>query len=495
MFSLVIPAGVANAEPSNPKGSLTIHKFEQEPGAKQGNPDGSELDNPPDGKALEGVTFTLTQTHKYDPANDKWTAYTGEPFTRVTDGNGIIKIDNIPLGRYKVQETAGPPHVNLNKEEYFVDIPMTNKAGTDANYNVHIYPKNETIRGNVKLTKIDGDSKKPLKGVKFSLHHKNGDKVEDTTTFETDHNGRITVDNLKYGDYYFKEIETIDGYMLGSQKVKFKIENSKETVKVSVKNYKEPDVEKEVDLNAVNRGEEVTYTITVDLPGDIKSYNSFIVTDELHQNLEFVEVVSQPNGFSFSQNDQKLTWNATPGDLNPGKAEFIFKAKVKEDAPANVVINNKAYIDYENQHGTEGHKDTDDIPLTPTAGNLKVVKQDGDDNKKKLKGAKFELRQGNKVVRSGTTDENGEINFKELDYGNYQLVETKAPEGYNKLRNPINITIDANNNDITYTVDNYKSGWELPKTGGMGTLFFTLIGLTFMGSALFMYIRRRRADA
>src|SRR5699024_3486288 len=113
MFSLIIPAGVANAEPT--KGSLTIHKFEQEPGISQGNPDGSELTNPPEGEPLKGVTFTLTQTHSFNPETDEWTEVQGTPQDYVTNGDGKIIINDIDLGRYKVQETDGPSHVNLNK--------------------------------------------------------------------------------------------------------------------------------------------------------------------------------------------------------------------------------------------------------------------------------------------------------------------------------------------------------------------------------------------
>lgn len=490
MFSLVIPGGVANAEPTN--GSLTIHKFEQEPGAPQGNPDGSKLDNPPVGKALEGVTFTLTQTHKYDPANDKWTEYTGEPFTRVTDENGRIKIDNISLGRYKVQETAGPPHVNLNKKEYYVDIPMTSKDGSDLNYNVHIYPKNETIRGAVKLIKKDGDTKKGLGGVTFDLFKENGELVESGLT--TNSRGYLTVDGLGYGKYIFQETATAPGYLLNGASDTFKIEKSNKTVMVYMDNFKEPEIEKSVDKSAVNRGEIVTYTLKLTLPGDIKDYINFNVTDVLHENLEYVPgSQSDPSGFDFKQNGQILTWTGNPKQLTPGEVTITFQAKIKEDAPANEPINNKATIDYGNAFEHGGKKDSNEIIVTPTVGGLVVIKQDGS-NKKRLEGAVFELRQGNKVVATETTNSDGIIDFGELDYGEYELVETKAPADYRKLTNPINVLINSDKSEHEIIVDNYKSSWELPKTGGMGTLFFTLIGLTFMGSALYMYIRRRRAD-
>lgn len=62
--------------------------------------------------------------------------------------------------------------------------------------------------------------------------------------------------------------------------------------------------------------------------------------------------------------------------LEQGTVTFKFTAKVKEDAEANKVINNKAYIDYENRHGYSGEKVTIDVPVTPTAGNLVVIKKE-----------------------------------------------------------------------------------------------------------------------
>src|SRR5699024_9795252 len=112
-----------------------------------------------------------------------------------------------------------------NPEVFKVDIPMTSKDGSDFNYDVHIYPKNETIRGAVELLKMDGeDDGNPLEGVTFELYDSNGEKIGDSYT--TDSQGIIQVDGLAYGDYYFKEVATQDGYVLGDQRVEFSIEES-----------------------------------------------------------------------------------------------------------------------------------------------------------------------------------------------------------------------------------------------------------------------------
>lgn len=510
LFSLVIPAGVTEATPSD-QGKLTIHKIAQEPGTTPGAPgDGSELPNDPEGTPVGNVVYTLTQTHAFDEGTGDWTETPdADSFTMTTDagqGNSGIASKNLDLGRYTVQETSGPGHININPEKFTVEIPMTNADGTANNYDVHVYPKNEMVRGAVELTKLDGSTEKPMKGVQFELYDTADIKINDEDLF-TDEEGKIQVDNLLYNHegYYFKEVATIGGYVLDGLIVHFDITKSGSfddngghvghVEEVTAFNYKEPTVVKEVDKSAVNRGEVVTYTINLDLPADIADYTKFVVTDTLHANLEF-ESAGNTTGFSFAQDDQKLTWTGDPNDLSPGPVELTFKAKVSDTAEANVGIDNIATIDYTNKHDTDGDKDSDPVVVTPTAGSLKVLKQDGKTTDA-LSGAKFELHdmQNNLVAGPEMTGSNGMIDFGEVDFGDYQLVETKAPDGYRKLRSPIDVTIDAENSTQTITVDNYESGWELPKTGGIGTVLFTLIGLIFMGTAIYLYLRRRRNAA
>ena len=490
IFSIVLPTNATNAQVLE-EGSLTIHKYEQEPGSPKGKPDGKELDNPPIGGPLPGVTYKVKQTHSY--SNGKWTPIeNGAEYDLTTGQNGKVT-QNLPLGRYTVKETDGPDHVILNPKTFKVDIPMTNKDGSGPlNYHVHIYPKNETIRGAVELYKIDGANQEPLPGVQFDLYDQKG-KINDDPLV-TDGEGKIKVDNLAFGNYYFKEIKTLEGYMLGDQNVEFSINANahNDVVHLTVDNYKEPEVDKEVDRDAVNRGETVEYTITVELPADIQSYKYFDVTDMLHENLEFLAVTEQPAGFTFEENGQELKWVGTPSELEQGTVTFKFTAKVKEDAEANKVINNKAYIDYENRHGYKGEKETIDVPVTPTVGNIVVIKKDGNTNEY-LQGAKFELRQNGEVVKSGTTNSDGILDFGEVDFGDYELVEVKAPNGYSLIPDAETIKIDsAETKEVT--VKNYKSDWELPKTGGIGTMLFTIVGLSFMGTALYMMRRRRKED-
>lgn len=515
--SVIIPVGVTSAQTHPEKGSLTIHKFEREPGKEPGEDgDGSAGQTvPDDAKPLPGVTYQITQTHTFNPATDEWTKVTeGATFTKTTGNDGKAVFENLPLGRYEVNETAGPEHVNLNPDTILVDIPMTGKDGSTLNYNVHIYPKNETIRGAVELQKRDGDNNfAGLSGAVFTLYHGDGSIVKEN--LRTDSQGFIRVDGLAYGDYYFKETQAPSGYVLQSGKFPFKIKksgtideqgNRTGTVEtVTVDNYIEPGIDKTINGKdkslPINRDTLFDYNLTITLPSDIQDYKSFVITDVLDNNLAYggswtVNGVDQ-SVLTFNENGQTLTWTINNFAALNGveKITINFTAKVKADAPGNEPISNKGKIDYQNKSGTTGQKESDPVIVIPTVGQLTIVKVDGNTGSK-LAGAEFELRdKDGEVVKSGTTGDNGQLSFTGLDYGDYTLVETKAPTGYNKLTNPRSITINADHHDDTIEVKNYKSGWELPKTGGIGTTLFTLVGLALMGAALYLYLRRKKEMA
>lgn len=98
-----------------------------------------------------------------------------------------------------------------------------------------------------------------------------------------------------------------------------------------------------------------------------------------------------------------------------------------------------------------------------------------------------------------------------LAAGDYWIVETDAPEGYNGVTAPIKVTVtvsgdnDVNNwtiskNDKAETdkvidIEN-STGTILPGTGGMGTILFTVIGvaLVIAVAGSFVVSRRRRAE-
>lgn len=111
------------------------------------------------------------------------------------------------------------------------------------------------------------------------------------------------------------------------------------------------------------------------------------------------------------------------------------------------------------------------------------------------------------AVDTITTPASGKITFKGLDAAEYQLVETEAPDGYNKLKDPFDVKIEATygqdgtlqnwtvnggGNDVALNIQNNK-GALLPETGGMGTIIFTVVGALAIIGGIAWAVRRKHS--
>lgn len=221
---------------------------------------------------------------------------------------------------------------------------------------------------------------------------------------------------------------------------------------------------------------------------------------------------------------------------------------------------NKVYLEYSNKPDQSGSGNTDNTGKTPEdkvivfTYELDTTKVDGQDNTKKLEGAEFVLYRtvdGNnqyaivnsegKVTNWGsatetggedggevtvtypegsklTSDANGFFKVTGLDDGTYYLKETKAPAGYNLLKNDIVVvitaTIDGTPSTLTdlavtadgkngtadkstgiaaITVANNK-GSTLPETGGIGTTIFYTVGGILVLVAVVLLVTKKRMN-
>ena len=231
-----------------------------------------------------------------------------------------------------------------------------------------------------------------------------------------------------------------------------------------------------------------------------------------------------------------------------------YTATLNKDAEIGLPGNpNKVYLEFSNNPNSGGEGDTGKTPedkVIVFTYELDATKVDGEHTDTKLKDAEFKLYDENgqyvivdadgKVTgwadneAGGSTlksDENGLFKVIGLDDGTYWLKETKAPDGYNLITDPIKIEIKATTvNDQDWTamegpadalkvleikvtvgstttsgngdtesgivetdIKNNK-GAELPETGGMGTTIFYVLGAILVLGAGGLLIARRRTD-
>ena len=130
----------------------------------------------------------------------------------VTITNGRIKLENLKVGTYTVKEKKAPYSYVLDPKSYSVEV----KANETAKQAI----VNKEVTGTWELTKLNNDETAFIEGAAFRLWNNNGyDK-----TFYTDSNGRIKVEGLKLGKYFYQESLATEGYLIDSKEYSFTLE-------------------------------------------------------------------------------------------------------------------------------------------------------------------------------------------------------------------------------------------------------------------------------
>jgi fimbrial isopeptide formation D2 family protein/LPXTG-motif cell wall-anchored protein len=281
-------------------------------------------------------------------------------------------------------------------------------------------------------------------------------------------------------------------------------------------------------------GQEITYTLTVNVPAT--ATEQIVLTDTMSKGLTFKEVKSQKIGETVASDAQKgAVSDVASADNDATKFTITWaadqvKAIVGDPAAAKVItvevtviVNGEAAIDTEIPN-TLDLKYGNNYDAKPSTVNTRTTKfefdkVDGTDKTTKLTGAEFQLLQNNSVVKLIKVEEgktyrvataaeitaagdalvdtivtNGNtVTINGLDGDlTYQLKETKAPTGYNKMEpDTIDVTPTSGKIFAHRDVENNK-GPQLPSTGGIGTTIFYIIGgLLAVGAGVVLVTKKR----
>lgn len=514
----------------------------------------------------------------------KATKTTGTDGTAVFTIDGTT----LPVGLYYVVETNKPAKVTTKADPFYVYLPMTvqnvsDNSGTAWNSDVHVYPKNLTTLGGATLTKkinnalITADTTLVVPP-KFKLVEITDDGTEGTaiatgieakagynavtkaegldakydTVVIAQKDGVIAVDGLPVGTYAFIETDAaqvVEGKNLPvdstprvftvSQGYNVDVTTTEENFGTIVKitagdngtysftmdNSSEPTVSKAVDKTNAQIGENVTWTITPVVPADIATYQKYVVTDQIVDQLDIKDasaVTVTATGASLTKDtDYTITVVnklVTVDFTETGRAALATATELKitivtqinSSAVADQAIKNKAELEYQNSFQTQSKKTPSNEPET-TTGAFKIEKVDKADDTKKLDGVAFTLTDNNGVAVGVTYDatnkiyvvdptsnsntvvtaNGGIILVKGLAYKTYTLTETKTNNGYQLLTAPKDIPVARGTGDTAIVIENVKQP-DLPLTGGMGTILFSVAGIALIGGAVFFFIRSRK---
>ena len=169
------------------------------------------------GEPVEGALITISTL-------DDEVIYSG-----YTDSNGEILVKSIGYGKYKFSESEAPEGYILNEETHYFEVLEDGEIIKDT-------LTNEMITGDFELTKLDIATGEPVEGALIEIFDSEGNLIY---SGYTDHEGKILLEDLEYGEYSFKESEAPEGYILNDELHHFKIEKDGEIVKDTLSNEKE----------------------------------------------------------------------------------------------------------------------------------------------------------------------------------------------------------------------------------------------------------------
>ena len=304
-----------------------------------------------------------------------------------------------------------------------------------------------------------------------------------------------------------------------------------------------------------NIGDTITYTVsfkTANYDGE-KQIVSYTIKDTLPEflsNVTVTKITVDGQDIAVQQfADKKITiaWVDDAGNnlyANGAKIEITYTAVLTDEADIDGEGNtNTVTISYKTDDDG-GNQTTVNDTIYTYAIALKKVNQKGEP----LANATFQFpfyvketadtdgayiyagkEAGEGLVNQLTTPADGLIIVKGVKAGSYEITETVAPNGYNKLTAPVTVTatktgatttttttyLDKDGNVVdtqteggsTVLVDIKdlaatpivvvnKAGTELPSTGGMGTtLFYAIGGMMMLAAVVLLVTKKRMASA
>ena len=429
-----------------------------------------------------------------------------------TDVTGHTSASDMEQGLYLVVETRVPENVTSTCNPFFVSLPMTTIDGAEWNYDVTVYPKNQT--GNPDLEKTVRESKDStgknngsLTDITDGYAHAASASIGDTVDYQIVSTlPTITSKASSLSEYTY--VDTL------SKGIKYNKND------VAIEFFKDSDC-----TDKITTWDESSGKFTVGYDDATNAMTIRMTEAGLSEINEATTVYTDSVKRGYSDCTMRITYAATltadaqMGDTdNPNEVELTWK---RTNTTYFDTLKNCCHV---YTYGIDVLKQFSD-----NGGNMKNVKfrlhNDTDDCYiiADLKDGVYYTKGFTAKKADATTfipNSSGHIVVKGLEDDAYSLTEIATDKGYVLLKDAVKIVIktaengqcekcgaklltasatvngkDASMTDgnaiVPLTVVN-NPGFDLPKTGGYGTWMFTIGGVALMGAAAFIVVKFRK---
>ena len=430
-----------------------------------------------------------------------------------TDVTGHTSASDMEQGLYLVVETCVPENVTSTCNPFFVSLPMTTIDGTAWNYDVTVYPKNQT--GNPTLDKTVREDKNStgkntgsLTDITDGYAHTASASIGDTVDYQI----ISTLPTITSKASALREYAYVDTMSKG---IKYNKND------VAIEFFKDSGCTDKITTWAEDSGK---FTVAYD---DAQNIMTIRMTEAgLSEINEAATVYTDSVKRGYSDCTMRITYAATLtadaatyGDRdNPNKVKLTWKRTnttyydTLEDCCHVYVYAIDLIKQFSDNNGTFGkvkfiaYNDTDGYYI-----------------KANMEGEVYNVI-GFTSNKSEATmlipNLKGHIILRGIEDDAYSLTEIATDKGYVLLKDTVKIVIKTaengqcekcgaklltasatvNGKDVTMSEGNAvvpltvvnNPGFDLPKTGGYGTWMFTIGGVVLLGAAAFIVIRSRK---
>ena len=380
-----------------------------------------------------------------------------------TGADGLKKLITLPIGEYTLTEMKAPEgyvingagrHISVREDGIYLD---GDKLGEGATITVRNAPVNFKLR----LVKVDADTNQPLANVAFILKGEYGG----THSLITGSNGITDTISLAPGKYTLSEVAAADGYAIPLNGWGFTVtEGTVQQVTEIINEVAKWDFKGGL-LTLTLKNSRIYGGLTIEKTdgkdGGALAGAEFTITGSDGTPLTFIKNNGRYEAATGEGASSTIATDAN-GKAHITGLKFGNYAVTETKAPEGYVLKGDRHSIAISRQQTEV---TLRLKNDKAMYKVTAIKQDAGENGKLLVGAEFTLYSAEgAVVAKAVTGYDGTAVF-EVPEGNYKLVETRAPAGYQLSGDFVReITVNAVHGavgEFKYTFNNEKTSYSI----------------------------------